>query len=166
MNKLTVCRLREDLDNGSDHYPSETSLSISPQVSPHVTKPLWRKADKAVLSQRARELDLLPRNYDNCEDIDAGVERLVRWIKESVAQHIPLSKPVSFFVPWWSSELTQLVRNARRARRWHRGGHVLKLGGFTWRHSVPNGRQSEKQKLCILSRLWPRLHEGEEASGH
>jgi hypothetical protein len=30
-----------------------------------------------------------------------------------------LSKPTSFSVSWWSSELTQLVRNARRARRWH-----------------------------------------------
>jgi hypothetical protein len=28
-------------------------------------------------------------------------------------------KACFFFVPWWSSELTQLVRNARRARRWH-----------------------------------------------
>jgi hypothetical protein len=44
---------------------------------------------------------------------------MVRWIKEAVAQHIPLSKPAPFFVSWWSSELTQLVRNARRARRWH-----------------------------------------------
>ncbi len=43
----------------------------------------------------------------------------MRWIKEAVAQHIPLSKPVSFYVPWWSSELTQLVRSAGRARRWH-----------------------------------------------
>jgi hypothetical protein len=43
----------------------------------------------------------------------------VRWIKEAVAQHIPLTKPVSFSLSWWSSELTQLVRNARRARRWH-----------------------------------------------
>jgi hypothetical protein len=68
-------------------------------VSPHVLKPLWRKADKATLSQRARELDLLSRNYEHCKDVDAGVERLVRWIKETVAQHIPLSKPVSFSVP-------------------------------------------------------------------
>jgi hypothetical protein len=30
-----------------------------------------------------------------------------------------LSKPVSFSVSWWSRELTQLVRNARRARRCH-----------------------------------------------
>ncbi len=69
------------------------------------------------MSQRARELDLLPRTYENCEDIDAGVDRLVRWIKEAVAQDIPISKPVSISNPWWSSELTQLVRNATRAKR-------------------------------------------------
>jgi hypothetical protein len=111
--------LREKLDLGSDHYPIESSFLCSLHVSPQVPKPLWRKADKAALSLRARELDLLPRNHENCEDIDAGVDSLVRWIKEAVAQHIPLSKPVSFSVSWWSSELTQLVRNARRARRWH-----------------------------------------------
>jgi hypothetical protein len=120
MNSLTACCLRDDLDHGSDHYPIETSFLFAPHVSPHAPKPLWRKADKAALSQRARELDLLPRNNEKCGDIDAGVDRLVRWIKEAVAQHIPLSKPVSFFVPWWSSELTQLVRSARRARRWHK----------------------------------------------
>ncbi len=31
-----------------------------------------------------------------------------------------MSKPVPFSVPWLSSELTKLVRNARRARRKHR----------------------------------------------
>ncbi len=46
---------------------------------------------------------------------------MVRWIKGAVAQHIPLSKTVSFSIPWWSSELTLLVNNARRARQWHTG---------------------------------------------
>jgi hypothetical protein len=60
--------------------------------------------DKAVLYLKARELNLLPKNYKNCEDIDAGVESLVRWNKETVAQHIPSSKPVSFSVAWWSND--------------------------------------------------------------
>jgi hypothetical protein len=77
-------------------------------------------ADKTVLSLRARELDLFPKCFEDCDDIDTGVGRLVRWIKEAVAQHIPLSKHDSFSVPWWSNELTQLVRNVRRARREHR----------------------------------------------
>ncbi len=92
--------MREDLDHGSDHFPIETSFLFSPHVSPHVPKPLWRKANKAALSLKATELDLLLRNYKNCEDIDAGVDRLVRWIKEAVAQHIPLSKPASFSFSW------------------------------------------------------------------
>jgi hypothetical protein len=46
---------------------------------------MLRKADKAVLSLKGRELDLLPRNYKNCEDINAGVDRLVRWTMEAVA---------------------------------------------------------------------------------
>jgi hypothetical protein len=78
MNSLTACHLREDLDHESDHYPIETSFLFSPHVSPHAPRPLWRKADKAALSQRARELDILPRNYENCKDIDAGVDKLVR----------------------------------------------------------------------------------------
>jgi hypothetical protein len=48
------------------------------------------------------------------------VGRLVIWIKEAVAQHVPLSKPVSISVLWRSSDLTQLVRNARGAGRKHR----------------------------------------------
>jgi hypothetical protein len=74
-------------------------------------------ADKAVLSLRARGLGLLPRGYENCKYMDTGVDRLVRCIKEEVAQRIHLSKPVSFFVLWWSSDLIQLVRNATRARK-------------------------------------------------
>ncbi len=109
---LTACRSREDLDHGSDHSHIESSFQFSPHTAPHVPKPLWKKADKVALSLSARELDFFPRTYKKCEDIDAGVDRLVRWIKEAVAQHIPLSKPAIFSVPWWSSELTQLVRHA------------------------------------------------------
>ncbi len=85
MNTLTACLLRKDLDDGLDHYPIDTSFMFSPNITPHIPKPLWRKADKAALSQRARDFNLLPRNYESCKDIDAGVDRLVRWIKEAVA---------------------------------------------------------------------------------
>jgi hypothetical protein len=67
----------------------------------------------------AQELNLFPKHFQGCEDIDAGVKRLVKWIKEAVAQDVPLSKLAPFSVLWWSSELTQLVSNARRARREH-----------------------------------------------
>ncbi len=96
---LTACHSREDLDHGSDHYPIESSFLCSPHTAPHVPRLLWRKADKVALSMRARELNLFPRTYEKCQDIDAGVDKLVWRIKEAVAQHIPLSKPAPFLFP-------------------------------------------------------------------
>jgi hypothetical protein len=60
-------------------------------VHPHLAKVrqgrtfLKKKKKKTALSLRARELDLLPRNYENCEGIDAKAGRLKRWLKEGVA---------------------------------------------------------------------------------
>jgi hypothetical protein len=99
-NILTACCSREDLVHGSDHFPIETAFSFLPHVSPFVFKPQWRKADKVTLALRARELDRMPLHYEDCKDVDEGVERLVKWINEAVAQHVPLSKPVSFLAPW------------------------------------------------------------------
>jgi hypothetical protein len=56
----------------------ESFLIFSPHSAPHVPKPLLRKADKAVLSLCARDLDHFPRNFHNCEDIDAEVDRLMK----------------------------------------------------------------------------------------
>ncbi len=97
---LTACRSSEDQDHWSGQYPIGSSLLFSPHSSPPVPKPLWKMADKAAISLKARKLDLFPRRFENCENIDVGVNRLVRWIKEAVVQHILLSKPAAFSVPW------------------------------------------------------------------
>jgi hypothetical protein len=69
-NTLTACCSREDIDHGSDYFPIETTFSFTPLVSHFVPKPQWRKVDKVTLTVRAREHDLMPRNYKNCKDID------------------------------------------------------------------------------------------------
>jgi hypothetical protein len=101
------------------------------------------------LSVRARELDLMPRGYKNIQDIDAGVDRLVRCIKDAVAQHVPLSTPSSFPVSWWSSWLTQLVKNARGPGGGTSGVHMMGLGRRTLRHYVLKGKLSRKLRQQI-----------------
>jgi hypothetical protein len=78
------------------------------------------KAYKIALSLCTRKLDLFPRHFQNSEDIDTRVDKFEGWIKEAIANHIPMSKPLPLSVPWWSSELTQLLRNVSMARREHR----------------------------------------------
>ncbi len=82
-----------------------------------------------MLSLSTRELDLSPIHFQSCKNIDEVVDMLVKWIKEAVAQHVPLSKLAPFSFPWWSSELTQLMRNARRARK----EHGRQSGADAWR---------------------------------
>jgi hypothetical protein len=55
--------------------------------------------NKAACSELAEELDRFPRHFENCEDIDTGVNRSVRWIKEVVAKHVTMSilVSISFF---------------------------------------------------------------------
>jgi hypothetical protein len=89
--------LREDLDLRSDHYFIETSFFFSFLALPHTPKPLWKDANKVALALRARKPDLLPRNYAYCNDIVAGVARLVRWIEDAVAQHVFFIKACLFF---------------------------------------------------------------------
>ncbi len=63
MNTLTICRLREDLDDGFYLYPIGVLVLSFPQILPHVPKLQWKKADRAAMFLRGRELDLLPRDY-------------------------------------------------------------------------------------------------------
>jgi hypothetical protein len=74
---LAACRSREDLDHGSDYYPIDSTFLFSPHKAIHVPKPLWRKADEVALSLSFRELDLFLKNFQNCKDIYAGIDRLV-----------------------------------------------------------------------------------------
>ncbi len=68
---------------------------------------------------RTSELDLLVRHFENCKVMDAWVNRLVKLMKETKAQHNLVSKPAPVSGLWSSNELTQLRRNVRRARRKH-----------------------------------------------
>lgn len=77
-NTLTAWCLRDDLDHRSNHYLIGSSFSFSHHVSSYVPKPLWRKADKAALLLKARELYLLSIHCESCKDIDEGDDRLVR----------------------------------------------------------------------------------------
>jgi hypothetical protein len=84
-HSLTACCSGKSLDYGSEHYPIGSTLLFSPHISLHVLKDLWRKADNVALSLSVQELDLFPRHFQSCENIDAAVDMLVKWIKEAVA---------------------------------------------------------------------------------
>ncbi len=42
---------------------------------------------------------------------------MILWIKVVIKQHVPLSKPAPFHVPWWSENIGKLVEEERKAFR-------------------------------------------------
>ncbi len=90
----------------------------------------------------------------------------MKWIKQAVAQYIFLSKPASFSIPWWSSELTKLVRNARRAIREHRRwpsaeAWRINLDTFSVQGSAIRKAKAEHYKHAVVDTamerrgIWP-----------
>ncbi len=119
-NSLESCRVRKDLHQGSDHLPILSVFSFLPQLCQFEPRPLWKKADEEAIKERAKEIGTFPRNFSCIPDIDFSVNFLISWMKEVIDQHVPLSKPAPFRVPWWSQEIGELVEDARRAFRRHR----------------------------------------------
>ncbi len=99
-NALELCRVRNDLYQGSDHFPIQSVFSFTPflcNFEPHL---LWKQADKQAIAQRSQELSHFSRSFRSISDIDSRVEGLVSWIKNVTKQNDPLSKPAPFCVPW------------------------------------------------------------------
>jgi hypothetical protein len=80
-NALESCRVRNDLHQGSDHFPIQSVFSFTPFLFRFEPPPLWKQADKQAIAQRSQELNHFSRNYRSISDIDSGVEGLVSWIK-------------------------------------------------------------------------------------
>ncbi len=119
-NSLESCRVRKDLHQGSDHLPILSVFSFMPQLCQLEPRPLWKKADEEAIKERAKEISTFPRNLSCISVIDFSVNFLISWMKEVIDQHVPLSKPAPFCVPWWSQKIGSLVEEARRAFRRHR----------------------------------------------
>jgi hypothetical protein len=114
---LELCRVRNDLHQGSDHFPIQSVFSFTPFLCRFKPRPLWKQADKQAIAQRSLELSHFSRYFCSISDSDSGVEGLASWIKIVTKQHVPLSKPAPFRVPWWSEKIGKLVEEERKAFR-------------------------------------------------
>ncbi len=119
---LICCRLREDLDFGSDHLPIESSFSLRACTEEVVDRFNWNKAD--VTEVRANLALLLPfqglrlGGQANPKEIEEYVDYLLQQILSTRDLLVPKGKPPGpRTTQWWSPEIQELVRKERRLRR-------------------------------------------------
>ncbi len=119
-NALESCRVRMDLHQESDHLPILSVFSFVPPFCAFELCPLWKKANKEAIREKAKEITLFPCNFSSISDVNFSIDLLISWMKRVIAEHVPKLKPVPFCVPWWSEKIGELVEEARRALRHHR----------------------------------------------
>ena len=114
------CRVNTDLDSGSDHYPIQTVLNVTPPPPAlKATRPQWRKADWPKIKESLKTgLSLLPdTRLTNPGEIDNFADCLTTAMTTVIDNEIPLARHSTKTSPIWSAESSALIRRARAARR-------------------------------------------------
>ncbi len=100
-NALESCRVRKDLHQGPDHLPILSVFSFVPHYCVFEPRPLWKKASKEAIMERAKEINSFPCNFCSTSDIDLSIDTLISWMKGVIAENVPMSKPAPFRMFWW-----------------------------------------------------------------
>jgi hypothetical protein len=117
--RLIECSTNQDLNHGSDHLPISLQFELCPvRIQPQPAR-AWKKTDvDLVATTTAQELQL-PVELTTPGRIDTYSDYLVAFIQGLVDLAVPWAKPSGFSVPWWTSEVAEVVRADREARhRW------------------------------------------------
>ncbi|KAI0994187.1 hypothetical protein K3495_g13996, partial [Podosphaera aphanis] len=119
---VVKCQTSTELEASSDHIPVQTELLIEiPRKVEEEPYPQWKKAKWDIVNKRlVVKMEQLARDNDtptSKETIDQMVSNITAIINETIEQLIPKAKPSQFAKPYWTTECSRRVQEARSARR-------------------------------------------------
>jgi hypothetical protein len=106
-----------DLDQGSDHFPIETSISLEASYAPVKKNRKWKDLDSDAVSAGAKGLRRPPAGISLVDEIETYTAYLLGFTQELVEHTIQWAKPSPKANPWWTPEIQRLVKEERRLRR-------------------------------------------------
>jgi hypothetical protein len=172
---VTKCRIREDLETGSDHKPIQTTFQTIRTIKESQQARLqWKKADweaiRISLQERLDTLTLDP--LETTEEIDRTIQQTQEIIQHTIEQRVPKAKPSRFAKITWTEESQRLVKQTRKMRRiWGqdrteaslqayltsskaKGKQIRRDTNLAWRRLITEGTGKEN-KIWKLAR-WAR----------
>jgi hypothetical protein len=121
--RLLECQVRQDLDQGSDHYLIATRIALEPQYCPEQKRRNWKKLDADAVRARAQGLRRLPAREQSEEGIKSYTSYLISFVQEAINATVPWVRPSGRATPWWTEEINNLVQEERRLRNvWTKTG--------------------------------------------
>ncbi|KAI0990708.1 hypothetical protein K3495_g17479, partial [Podosphaera aphanis] len=70
-----------------------------------------------ILTAKLEDLTRRGDNLSSLEAIDQQTDAITKAVQETVEELVPKAKPSKFAKPYWTKECSQVVREARKARR-------------------------------------------------
>ncbi len=123
-NHMLACKIAEERDQGSDHFPIETWLETSLKSQPSATTSSYNYAKTDWIALGAKlPLYLPPLIYADeitHNELDKFTGQLTNAITRALDETTPRKKPCPHSKRWWTEELTQLRREANRLRNIHK----------------------------------------------
>ncbi|EAQ84182.1 hypothetical protein CHGG_10586 [Chaetomium globosum CBS 148.51] len=178
----------EECRGKSDHYPQV--LEVGEGHGPRPTQPdgwAWKKMDRERVKAESELLckvmgladpgpDGLPAKTRTVEGLDKAFDSLVEWLTWVAKESTPRKKAsCGYSSPWWTVEVQQAAREARRAERlaketraeycWEELSERLKdLARTTreartraWRNSLQEASEAKKPDQMWSLERWARL---------
>ena len=87
-NRLIECKVRQDLDQGSDHLPIATILALEPQLAPPSRKRNWKKMNLELITKEAQALRRLGAG-ETPEEIEWYTTYLLNFAQALVERIVP-----------------------------------------------------------------------------
>ncbi|KAI1001859.1 hypothetical protein K3495_g6341 [Podosphaera aphanis] len=115
-DKLIRCSTVHRLDHGSDHLPICISVDITPEKLDPVPTRVWKETDSLAANAEAIARFPPPRQILTAADLDAYCDEISQIIGKMVDITVPLRKPSSRAVPWWSNTVRSAIKLARKMR--------------------------------------------------
>ena len=107
--RLVECITNMALDYGSDYFPILLQFELYLARAKLQPARAWKKADlELVVITTIQEL-FFPDELIILDQIDIYSDYLVGFIQRLVNLTVPWAKPPNYLVPWWSSEVVDIV---------------------------------------------------------
>jgi Reverse transcriptase (RNA-dependent DNA polymerase)/Endonuclease-reverse transcriptase len=145
---LVSCQVDNSIHHGSDHLPIATQLSL-PLTGPLLLpgpKKLWKQMDREAV-RAGSELLWIPTSFTSREQIDGYATYLQQFSLELADLTVPTSKPrPDTSAPrcsWWSEEISEVVREERRALRQGLPQEQLKAIGRRKKKAIRDSKRAD-----------------------
>ena len=119
-NKIEHCKIRNELDQSSDHKPISTKLLLGTMNNIQIKRRAWKSINMTKI-ESLKNLAPPITHPINITEIDEAIKQLERFLNMLIEHTVPWAKPWNGAQTHWSRECSEAVAEARRLRReWSR----------------------------------------------